>query len=186
MGEIIQRYISLGFSHVLPWGYDHIVFILSMCLLDPRVKTILIQCSLFTLAHSITLGLTALGVVFPSMSLVEPLIAISILYTAVENILLTGVHKFRFLIIFLFGLIHGMGFASALREIGIPKEYVLSSLISFNVGVELGQLAVVFAAYFACVKWIMNKSYYKPKFLYPISVLIGCVAIYWTLDRVVN
>jgi len=103
------------------------------------------------LAHSISLGLASAGFIVPNSNIIEPLIAVSILFTAVENIVHDKVNTWRIVIIFGFGLIHGMGFASALREIGLPKEQFFSSLFSFNLGVELGQITIVSFAYFLLV-----------------------------------
>jgi hypothetical protein len=180
----ILQYLTLGFTHVIPYGFDHILFILSIFLLNSNLKSVVIQCSFFTLAHSITLGLAACGILFPNSNYIEPLIAISILFTSIENIIHKEKNPYRLLILFGFGLIHGMGFANALKEIGIPKDQFFTTLISFNIGVELGQIVILLTAYFLISKWFAHKTWYKEKVVYPISSLISCIALYWIIERI--
>ena len=180
----IEQYIALGFTHVLPYGFDHLLFILSIFFLNSKLKSVVVQCSVFTLAHSLSLGLAASGILMPNSNYIEPLIAFSILFTSVENIIHSKVNPYRLFILFGFGLINGMGFATALKEIGIPKEQFFTSLFSFNIGVELGQIVVLLLAYFLISKWFAHKIWYKERVVYPISSLIGCVALYWTIERI--
>lgn len=182
----INQYIKLGFTHVIPFGLDHILFILTLFFLNSKVKSVIVQCSVFTVAHSLSLGLAASGWVLPNSNYIEPLIAVSILYNAIENIVHKNVNPYRLAIIFVFGLIHGMGFATALKEIGIPKEQFFTCLFSFNLGVEFGQIVVVLLAYFLIGKWFSNKLWYKERIVYPISSAIGCIALYWTIERILN
>jgi hypothetical protein len=182
--EIFNQYFELGFTHVIPLGFDHILFILSIFFLNSDVKSVLIQCFVFTIAHSISLGLTASGALLANSNIIEPLIAISILYTSIENIILDNINKFRLIIIFLFGLIHGMGFASALKENGLPPFNFLEALLSFNIGVEIGQITIILFAYFFISKWLNKKEWYKNRIVYPISTVIGCIAIYLTIERI--
>jgi hypothetical protein len=184
--ETLILYLKLGYTHVIPLGFDHILFILTLFFLNSKLKTVVLQCSVFTLAHSLTLGLVAFGLFMPNVKIIEVLIALSILFTAVENIVTNTINPFRLLIVFAFGLVHGMGFANALLETGLPKEQFISSLLSFNFGVELGQLVVIVSAYFLVSKWFSNKVWYKERIIYPISVIIGCVAFYWTIERVLS
>ncbi|WP_264520186.1 HupE/UreJ family protein [Flavobacterium sp. N1994] len=182
--EMIMHYLTLGFTHVIPLGLDHILFILCLFFLNSRIKSVIIQCSVFTLAHSLSLGLAASGLILPNANYIEPLIAISILFTAIENIIHDKVNPYRLILIFLFGLLHGMGFANVLKEIGIPNNHFFAALFSFNLGVELGQVMVILTAYFLISKWFSNKSYYKERIVYPISSIIACIALYWTIERV--
>jgi hypothetical protein len=182
--ENIQLYFKLGFTHVIPLGFDHILFILTLFFLNSKIKSVVIQCSVFTIAHSLSLGLAASGLIMPNAAFIEPLIALSILFTAIENCVSTKVNPFRLLLIFAFGLIHGLGFASALKEIGIPKEQFFSSLLSFNLGVEFGQIVVIFSAYFLISKWFKDKVWYKERIVYPLSSTIGCIALYGTIERI--
>ncbi len=144
----------------------------------------LIQCSIFTLAHSISLALASSGWINPNATIVEPLIALSILFTAIENIVHDKINPWRLFLIFGFGLIHGLGFAKALSEIGMPKNQFFTSLFSFNIGVEMGQITVIIAAYFIISKWFSNKIWYKERVVYPISSVIACVALYWVIERI--
>ncbi|APE43345.1 hypothetical protein BOO69_07890 [Sulfitobacter alexandrii] len=136
-------YIPVGFDHILPKGLDHILFVLGLFLLSTQLRPLVWQVSAFTLAHTVTLALGALGLVRVPAEIVEPLIAASIVYVAVENIFFHRLSRWRPLVIFGFGLLHGLGFASVLGEFGLPPGQFLPALIGFNVGVELGQLAVI-------------------------------------------
>ena len=176
-------YLQLGFTHIIPLGFDHILFVLSLFLLSPKLKPVLWQATAFTVAHSITLGLAMFKVITPSPAIVEPIIALSIMYVALENIISPSLKKSRIGVVFLFGLVHGMGFANALGSLGLPQNSYLTSLIMFNVGVELGQLAVILSAFFLFGKWFGNKPYYRKFIVIPLSVLITIMAGYWTIER---
>lgn len=177
-------YLVLGFKHILPLGFDHILFVLSLFLLSPKLKPIIIQSTAFTIAHSVTLCLAAYNVINPPSRIIEPLIALSILYVALENIYSPRLKPSRIGIVFLFGLVHGLGFAGALAEMGLPKNAYFISLVMFNVGVELGQLAVILLAYFLLAKWFAHKPYYRSRVVIPLSVVIVLVAAFWTIQRV--
>ena len=176
-------YGQLGFTHIIPLGFDHILFVLSLFLLSPKLKPVLWQATAFTVAHSITLGLAMFKVITPSPAIIEPIIALSIIYVALENIFSPTLKKSRIGIVFLFGLVHGMGFASVLGSIGLPQNAYFTSLLMFNVGVELGQIAVILAAFFLIGKWFGNKLYYHKAIVIPLSVLITGIAAYWTVER---
>ena len=148
--ETFVDYIPVGFDHIVPKGLDHILFVLGLFFLAAQFKPLLLQISLFTLAHTITLALAALGYVNLPGSIVEPLIAASIVFIAVENVWARGISRWRPFVIFGFGLLHGLGFASVLGEFGLPEDTFVAALIGFNVGVEVGQLAVI-AVMFLCV-----------------------------------
>lgn len=181
--ETVFHYILIGFTHVLPFGYDHILFIISLYFFNVSSKSIFFQCTVFTLAHSFTLVLASYGFITISRSLIEPLIAVTILITSLENILHNSVNAWRLSIVFLFGLLHGLGFANALQLLGINQANFKISLLAFNIGVEMGQIAVVFMVYFLLVKWFKNKIWFKERVVYPISSVIGCIALYWTIIR---
>ncbi|MEO7049242.1 MAG: HupE/UreJ family protein, partial [Ferruginibacter sp.] len=174
---------QLGYTHILPLGFDHILFMLSLFLLSPKLKPVLFQATAFTIAHSVTLGLAMYNVITPTPKIVEPIIAISIVYVALENVFSPKLKKSRIAVVFLFGLVHGMGFANALRQLGLPKDSYLSSLVMFNVGVELGQITVILTAYFLFGKWFGNKPYYRKRIVIPLSILIALIASYWTIQR---
>lgn len=181
--EAAILYLQLGFTHILPLGFDHILFVLSLYLLSPKLKPVLWQATAFTVAHSITLGLAMFKVFTPSPAIVEPIIALSIMYVALENIFSPTLKKSRIGIVFLFGLVHGMGFANALGSLGLPQHSYLTSLVMFNVGVELGQLAVILSASLLFGKWFGNKPWYRKAIVIPLSILITLVAGYWTMER---
>ncbi|MFT7352640.1 MAG: hypothetical protein ACI9XR_002427 [Flavobacterium sp.] len=182
--DTVFLYIKLGFEHIIPLGVDHILFVLSLFLLNPKLKPVLLQATAFTVAHTVTLGLSMYQVINPPAYIVEPIIAISIMYVAMENILSKELKKTRIGIVFLFGLIHGMGFASVLSELGLPKESFLTSLLMFNVGVELGQISVIVLAYFLLGKFFGDKPYYRKFIVIPISAFIFIVATYWMIERI--
>jgi hypothetical protein len=178
----IVEYIYQGFVHILPQGLDHILFVLALFLLATKTSTLLWQVSAFTLAHTITLALGIFGIINLPSSIVEPLIALSIAYVAIENIFYHKLTKWRLPIIFAFGLLHGLGFAAVLVELGLPKSEYVSSLISFNIGVELGQITVVALALLA-TRWFANKPQYRQYVVIPLSALIAVIAIYWFIER---
>src|SRR5712692_7401113 len=136
----IAQYVALGFTHILPNGLDHILFVLGLFFLTTRLRAMLAQVTAFTVAHSITLGLTLYGVVSMPAPFVEPLIAMSIAYVAFENLVTTELKPWRLALVFGFGLLHGMGFADALSRLDLPRSEFLTTLVGFNVGVEAGQL----------------------------------------------
>lgn len=181
--EIFWTYIKLGFTHILPLGFDHILFIISLYILEPRLKPVLWQATAFTVAHSITLGLAMYGVIRPPGSVVEPIIALSILFVALENILTTTLSPWRLAIVFGFGLIHGMGFAGALTGLGLPQRDYAGSLISFNVGVELGQVTIILLCWALVGRWAASRPWYRARVVVPVSVVVGLVAAYWTVER---
>jgi len=117
-------------------------------------------------------------------AVVEPIIALSILFVAVENILLDELKPWRVLVVFLFGLIHGMGFASSLNEIGLPRNKFFTSILSFNIGVELGQIAVISLVFTCIIIPFGKKPAYRKKIVYPFSIFIALIAAYWTIQRV--
>lgn len=177
------RYLTLGFTHILPNGLDHMLFVLGIYLLSSRARTVLWQVSAFTVAHSITLGLSMYGLVSVSPRIVEPLIALSIAYVAIENIFLSELKSWRIALVFAFGLLHGLGFAGALKELGLPRSEFLTALLTFNIGVEAGQLAVIATA-FLLVGWhYSRRSWYRGRVVIPASAIIACMAIYWTIER---
>lgn len=175
-------YLKIGYTHILPKGLDHILFVLGLFLLSTRLKPLLWQVTAFTLAHSVTLALGLYGVVNISPSIVEPLIALSIVYVAVENIMTNKLHAWRPFIVFAFGLLHGLGFAGILTEIGIPRSDFILGLISFNVGVELGQLTVILLAWLA-VGWAMKRNWYRTRIAIPASLFIAIIGAYWFVER---
>jgi hydrogenase/urease accessory protein HupE len=182
--QIARLYLRLGFTHIVPDGVDHILFVLGIFLLSTRLRDILSQVTAFTVAHSITLALTMYGLVSLPSRVVEPMIALSIAYVAIENLFTSRVHSWRVALVFCFGLLHGMGFAGVLRELGLPRSEFATALITFNVGVELGQLTVIAAAWLLVASWARNKSWYRTRLVTSMSCVIAAVGLYWTVQRV--
>ena len=176
-------YLKLGYRHIIPLGFDHILFVLSLFLLSPKLKPVLWQATAFTIAHSVTLGLAMYHVINPPARIVEPLIALSILYVALENIFSPRLKASRVGVVFLFGLVHGLGFAGSLGQLGLPSHSYLLSLVMFNAGVELGQITIILLAFFLLGYWFGEKPYYRPRIVVPLSAVIALVALFWTVQR---
>jgi hypothetical protein len=183
--EIVRDYLTLGYTHILPKGLDHILFVLGLFLLSIRWRPILIQVTAFTIAHSITLALTMYGVMSLSTRVVEPLIALSIAYVAIENLVTSELKPWRLGLVFAFGLLHGMGFAGVLSDLGLPRGEFLTALLSFNFGVEAGQLTVIGLAAL-CVVWYRRRVWYHRFVVVPASLAIAAVGVYWTVTRVMG
>ena len=183
--EVFIQYVSLGFTHILPLGLDHILFVLGLYLLSARLRPILIQVTSFTIAHSFTLGLGLYGVVSVPPSVVEPLIAASIVFIAIENFMTDRLTPWRPYVVFSFGLIHGLGFAGVLHEVGLARDEFINGLIAFNVGVEFGQLAVIALAFLVTGVWFREKPWYRTRVVQPTSVIIGLFGAFWMFERVI-
>ncbi len=182
--DVVWFYTKLGFRHIIPQGFDHILFIIALCLLSTKIKPMLWQATAFTVAHSITLALSMKNIFVVPSPIVEPMIALSIVFVAVENIFIAQLKSWRILVVFLFGLIHGMGFASSLNEIGLPNGKFFTSILSFNIGVELGQMAIIAAVFFTIIIPFKNKPWYRKRIVYGLSACIALIAAYWVVERV--
>ena len=180
---VFSQYLVLGFTHILPKGLDHMLFVLGLFLLSTRLAPLLWQVTAFTLAHSITLALSMYGVIALSPAIVEPLIAASIVAVAVENLLTARLHAWRIFVVFGFGLLHGLGFAGVLTEIGLPRDEFVTGLIAFNVGVEGGQLAVIALAFLVVGYWFRHRPWYRARVVLPLSALIALTGAYWMVER---
>lgn len=181
----VVEYLILGYYHILPAGLDHILFVLGLFLLTIRLKPLLWQITAFTLAHSITLALAIYGIVNLSADIIEPIIALSITFIAIENIFVKKLMPWRPIIVFGFGLIHGMGFASVLTELGLTQDYLVTALVSFNIGVELGQISVILIA-LLLVGWFRNRPWYHLWITVPFSLAIAITGGYWTIERIMG
>jgi hydrogenase/urease accessory protein HupE len=181
--QVVRLYLELGFTHIVPKGLDHILFVLGIFLLSRRLKPVLAQVTAFTVAHTLTLALSIYGVVRLSPSIVEPLIALSIVYVAVENVITDKLKPSRVAVVFCFGLLHGLGFAGVLTQIGLPRSEFLTALLSFNVGVEAGQLSVILTAFLAVGLLWRHKPWYRYRIVVPASLLIGAVGLWWAAER---
>jgi hypothetical protein len=182
--EVGWVYLQMGFTHILPNGFDHILFIFGIYLLSPNLKTVFIQVTAFTIAHTITLTLSTYDIISFHSDIIEPIISVSLMIIAIENIFAKEIKPWRITIIFIFGLIHGLGFASGLKELGLPKSEFITALVTFTAGVELGQAAVILLAYFFIGKWFATKSWYHSKIVTSLSIMIAVIALYWTIERI--
>lgn len=181
--ELFGQYTWLGFTHIIPLGADHILFVLCLYLLGTKFKALAMQVTAFTIAHSVSLALSMTGVVTLPSSIVEPLIAISIVYVALENIMVKEMPPQRLAVVFMFGLLHGLGFAGVLAELGMPREHFGLTLVGFNLGVELGQFAVIAAAFVLVGTWFSKKEWYRTRIIVPLSGAIALFALYLSIDR---
>ena len=181
-GDVARQYLLLGFRHIVPDGLDHILFVLGLFLLSPALRPLIWQVTAFTVAHALTLSLAALEVVDLPTRLVESMIALSIVYVAVENVLTTRLTPWRPLLVFVFGLLHGVGFAGVLRELGLPAYDRLFGLFAFNVGIELGQLAVIVVA-LGTIGWWRHHRWYRSRAVIPASLAIAVTGAVWAVER---
>ena len=178
----VPKFFALGFTHILPGGLDHILFILGLFFLTREFGPLLFQMTLFTLAHSLTLGLSLYGLVSVPSQAVEVAIALSIAFIAIENLFCEKLSRWRPWMVFGFGLIHGLGFAHTFQEIQLSPGEFLPALFSFNLGIEFGQLVVVGIAYAAVALW-WNRHWYRAAIARPASVLIAASGFYWAVER---
>jgi hypothetical protein len=183
---VLATFIAAGVHHIFI-GPDHILFIFGLLLLGGSLVQVLKVATSFTLAHSITLALAALGIANVPSRIVEPAIALSIVYVAVENIRARkGTPDWRTRAAFAFGLVHGFGFASVLREFGLPREALGWSLLGFNVGVELGQASIVLAVV-PVLAWLRARSPQQAgRMVVAASWVIAAIGAYWFVQRVLT
>mgnify|MGYP001557669084 CR=1 FL=1 len=190
--ETLRLYVRIGVGHILPDGLDHILFVLAIFLASVRVSALIWQISAFTVAHTVTLGLAATGVITPSAGIVEPLIAFTIAFVAIENLVFKDMTKWRPAVVFGFGLIHGMGFAGFFGDLGLPPGQFWSALIGFNIGVEIGQLSVIGVA--AIIGFGIRRALrdpagiagYRSWIVRPGSALIGLTGLWWGVTRLIG
>ncbi len=185
----LRLYVSIGVGHILPDGADHILFVLAIFLASVRIKALVLQISAFTVAHTATLALAASGIITPSSAVVEPLIALTIAFVAIENLASREMTPWRPFVVFGFGLVHGLGFAGFFGELGLPPGQFWSALIGFNLGVEIGQLAVILvaAALGALLRrWLRDlagRRRYRHAVALPASLAIGLTGLWWGIAR---
>ncbi|MEM7217414.1 MAG: HupE/UreJ family protein [Pseudomonadota bacterium] len=179
-------YIGVGANHILPGGLDHILFVLALFLTSLATRALVLQITMFTLAHSLTLGLAALGLIGVNAGWVEALIAASIAVVAIENLFVRGLPRWRAPLVFGFGLLHGLGFAGFFGQLELPEHQFLAGLVGFNVGVEIGQLAVLLLALALALplrRLAGGESGYRRRVVIPGSAAIAAVAVLWTIER---
>jgi hypothetical protein len=181
----LTRFLGLGFAHILPDGIDHVLFVVGLALFSRRLVPLLVQATAFTVAHTLTLVLSAHGVFRLPSRPVESLIALSIVYVAIENLLRSELRFSRVLLVFAFGLLHGLGFAGVLAELGLPDRNRWVALLAFNGGVEFGQLAVILPTWLL-LRGLERLGASRRAVVVPASVVIGAVGLYWTATRLVG
>lgn len=179
-------FFKLGINHILS-GPDHILFVLSLLLVFATWKDILKLTATFTVAHSITLILAGTGLLTLTPRIVEPMIALSIAYVAISTVffrgrMFVGENKGKIAAVFFFGLFHGLGFAGLLKEIQVPQDKFASSLLSFNLGIEGGQLIIVSLA-FPFIYLFRKKKWY-PNIIKVFSLVIAAIATFWFIQRI--
>ena len=184
--EVAWFYFKLGFNHIIPQGIDHVLFIIGICLINTKLKSIIYQASAFTLAHTVALALSMKNIIVAPSLIVEPIIALSIVFVAIENIILSELKPWRILLVFLFGLIHGLGFASSLNEIGLPPNKFFTSILMFNAGVEVCQVMIIALVFGLLIYPNKNKLWYRYRIVYPISIVIALISSYWTVERLMG
>ncbi|MEM1438674.1 MAG: HupE/UreJ family protein [Pseudomonadota bacterium] len=189
--ETFGLYTKIGVDHILPGGLDHILFVMALVLTSTRLRPLVIQVTTFTLAHTVTLGLAGAGVITPPAGIVEPLIAASIAVVAIENLWVRDMPKWRPVVVFGFGLLHGLGFAGFFGELGLPPGQFWSALIGFNVGVEIGQIAIVLVTLAILVTAQRaidtadesGATAYRRWVIAPASLLIASIGLWWAIER---
>ena len=181
----IALYLRLGFHHIVPEGADHILFVLGLFFLGITWRKLLSQTTVFTLAHATTLFLSTYGLFSLPSRFVEPAIALSIAWIAIENVLTPTLGPARLAIVFGFGLVHGLGFASSLSDIPFPKHDFVLALLGFNFGVDFGQLFVI-ALGFLTVGWFRNRPWFRSRIAIPCSLTIAAVGLFWAAQRILH
>jgi hypothetical protein len=184
LAAVFKSEVKRDFLHDLPLGHDHVLFVLGLFLRSRKWKPLIFQVTTFTLAHTITLWMASAGWVKLSPSVIEPIIAASIVFVAVENIVRRDYSHWRLLVVFVFGLIHGLGFAGVMSTRLDSTSSLVVGLLGINIGVELGQLAVIAIA-FAATFWISSQENYRKFVVVPGSILIALAGIWWVVERTV-
>ena len=183
--KLWANYLKQGMLHIVPFGWDHALFVLGLFLGVASLRQLALLITGFTLAHTVTLGLATYGAIVVSGHIIEPVIALSIAWIAIENLLFKPHPVWRFMLVFGFGLVHGLGFAQALKELGIPSSGYVGALVSFNLGVEFAQLGIVILA-FVIMKLIKRFSRLTAMVTRGGSVCIALLASFWFAQRVLG
>jgi hypothetical protein len=177
-------YLRLGFQHIVPEGADHIFFVLGLFFLGITWRKLLTQTTLFTIAHATTLFLSTYGILRLPSRIVEPAIALSIAWIGIENVVRPRLGPGRLAVVFCFGLIHGLGFASSLSDVPFPRHDFLVALLGFNFGVDFGQLFVIAVAFLAVGRF-RNRPWFRARIAVPCSLAIAAVGLFWAVQRIV-
>jgi len=180
---VVRRFVPAGVHHILI-GPDHLLFLVGLLLLGGSIRQLIAVVTAFTIAHSITLSLAALSIVTPPVRVIEPAIALSIIYVGADNLMVHGGRDVRAWIAFAFGLIHGFGFANVLREMDLPSRALGWSLFSFNIGVEIGQVVVVMAVASALAALRSRSEAAGRRLAFAGSIVVIAAGTYWFIQRV--
>jgi len=181
----LAMYLRLGFRHIVPEGLDHILFVLGLFFLGITWRKLLSQTTVFTVAHATTLFLSAYGIFRLPSQYVEPAIALSITWIALENVSSPTLGIARLAVVFCFGLIHGLGFASSLSDVPFPRKDFVVALLGFNVGVDLGQLCVIALAFLAVGRF-RHEPWFRARIAVPCSLVIAAIGLWWAIERIVS
>jgi len=179
----LALYLRLGFRHIIPEGTDHILFVLGLFFLGITWRKLIAQTTVFTVAHATTLFLSTYGIFRLPSRIVEPAIALSIAFIAIENVVSPRLGPGRLAVVFGFGLVHGLGFASSLSDIPFPKHDFIVALLGFNFGVDWGQLFVIGLAFLA-VGWFRNRPWFHSRVEVPGSLAIAAIGLFWAGQRI--
>ncbi|MDB4860671.1 HupE/UreJ family protein [Alphaproteobacteria bacterium] len=179
------KFFVLGIQHIIPKGLDHILFIFGLFLFSSSLNKLIKQITIFTIAHSITLIFVSLSLIKINPQIVEPIIALSIVYVGLENIFKNYINEYmRYVVILFFGLLHGLGFALVLSDIGFRSSKLFLNLISFNIGIEVAQISIILFLYLLITIKFANNKYYRIAFQIPSSILIASIGLYWFIERI--
>ena len=179
------KFFVLGIQHIIPKGLDHILFIFGLFLFSSSLNKLIKQITIFTIAHSITLIFVSLSLVKINPQIVEPIIALSIVYVGLENIFKNYIKEYmRYVVILFFGLLHGLGFALVLSDIGYRSSKLFLNLISFNIGIEVAQISIILFLYLLIAINFSKNRYYRIAFQIPSSILIASIGLYWFTERI--
>ncbi len=184
----VRDFIKLGIAHILS-GTDHILFVLSLLLVYASFKREVLLLTTFTVAHSISLIIAGSGLLTLSSRIVEPVVALSITYMAITSVFLGNIKQFhghsnKISTVFLFGLFHGLGFAGLMKDISVPDDRFVSSLLSFNIGIELGQFMIV-AAILPFIYFFRTKPWY-PTAIKIVAIIISTIGLIWGVQRIMG
>ncbi|MEM7083845.1 MAG: HupE/UreJ family protein [Pseudomonadota bacterium] len=188
----IGLYTQIGIGHILPGGLDHILFVLALFLTSTRWRALILQITMFTLAHTLTLGLAAAGLVTVNAAWVEALIAATIAIVAVENVFVKSLPRWRLPVVFVFGLLHGLGFAGFFGQLNLPDNQFVAGLIGFNIGGEIGQIAVLALAFVLAVfirrgiETDATSGRYRRFVVVPCSLVIALIGSLWAIERLAS
>ena len=182
---VFLNYVISGIYHIVPLGYDHILFIVGLYLFSHQLSTLVVQVSVFTIAHSISLILASFGLINLPSSFVEPIIAASIIYIGLENYFVIGKSQYRALLIFGFGILHGLGFASVLNSLQLSKDGIVFPLVGFNIGVEIGQILILILCFSTFGYWFKARAWYRTRIVKPLSGVIILMGCYWFISRII-